>query len=265
VAAEVVTQHRDEAGRQQHGGRQQRAPALHLVDDLAPRAGELEFRGPLGGFVGDGGVHDAVGAERALPLLGARHEVPDVVLVDQAPRIDQSAAPVPGPVEVVEADLAPAHHGPLQHLDDRGPLALPGAPCRRVDDHGVRGGLGVGAERAGQGPHELSQRGPHLGRGGGRRPGEQEQRLRLPSGESTEIGAGPAEQLPAAPTTRLGVHRHACGREGLEVATRRGHRDLELACHLRGGHPAAGLHQQQDRHQPVRPHTGSLPQKVLRG
>ncbi len=50
---------------------------------------------------------------------------------------------------------------------------------------------------AGSAPHELAQRGADR-RGGGVGPGKQEERPGLVRGQTAEVGAGPADELPPA-------------------------------------------------------------------
>ena len=102
------------------------------------------------------------------------------------------------------------------------------APAGRVDHDGVGGGLGVGAERLGQRPDQLAQRGLRLRRHRRGRADEQEQRLRLGRGQPAEVGAGAADQRPAAAPAGLRVDRDAGGGQRLEVAAGGGHGDLEL-------------------------------------
>ena len=74
------------------------------------------------------------------------------------------------------------------------------------------------------------------------------------AGQPAEVGAGAADQLPAAAATRLRIDRDPGGRQRLEVAAGSGHRHLQLGGQLGGGHSPAGLHQQQSGDKAVGSH-----------
>jgi hypothetical protein len=73
-------------------------------------------------------------------------------------------------------------------------------------------------------------------------------------GQAGEVGAGAGDQGPPTAAPRLRVHGDAGGRQGLEVAACRGHGHLELCGQLGGGHPAAGLEQEEGRDKAISAH-----------
>ena len=155
---------------------------------------------------------------------------------------------------VGQPHLPPADHGGLQQVDHLGPAAVALAPPGRVDHRGAGGGLGVGPERLRQRPHELAQRGLGLARDGRGRADQQEQRLRLGRGQPAEVGAGAADERPPAAAAGLRVDRDAGRGQRLQVAAGGGDRHLELVGQLGGGHPTAGLHQQEGGDESVSAH-----------
>ena len=96
VPPELGSQYRHEPGIDVHRRPRARAAPFDLADDLLPRGGEREVVGALGGLVGRLGADDPVDPEGSLPSFGPADQVPDVVLVDQAPRVDQPLAPLFG-------------------------------------------------------------------------------------------------------------------------------------------------------------------------
>ena len=86
----------------------------------------------------------------------------------------------------------------------------------------------------------------------------------LALGGGFELALHAGHRTVSAAAAGLGVDRDAGAREGLEVAAGGGHRDLELACEIAGGHPAVLLQEQEGGHEPVRAHARRLPGKVLR-
>ena len=56
----------------------------------------------------------------------------------------------------------------------------------------------------------------------------------------------------------FGIDRHARRAERLDIAMDGPFRDLELARELAGGHPAAGLEEQQHRHETRRAHARTI-------
>lgn len=72
---------------------------LHLLDHGRPHRSDFEIAGPLRDGIGDQHVVDPVDAERPLPPFGPGDEVPDVVLVDEAPRIHRPGRPLMRPAE----------------------------------------------------------------------------------------------------------------------------------------------------------------------
>ena len=127
----------------------------------------------------------------------------------------------------------------------------------RVEHDGRRRLLGLGPERLGQRLHELAQGGLRLGRDRRRRAGDEEEGAGFGGGEPAEIGAGAADERPAAAPPGLGVHRDPGDRQRLEVAPGGADRHFELLGHLGGGHPAPGLEEQEGGDEPVCTH-GSI-------
>ena len=82
-------------------------------------------------------------------------------------------APVPTPV--VQLDLHAFDHGALERFEMVGRRGHRVVPAGRVVHDGAGGRLGVLAEGRREGPHELAQGGPDLGRGAGG-PGDEEER-----------------------------------------------------------------------------------------
>ena len=101
---------------------------------------------------------------------------------------------------------------------------------------------------------ELADRTRHTGR---------EESFRLSRGQAGQAGAVPVDQLTATVATRLCVHRDACGTERLEVAVDGADRHLELVGQRLGGHPPAGLQEQQQGHQPAGAHGSRVCQTML--
>ncbi len=159
-----------------------------------------------------------------------------------------------GAVGVAEAHLAGRHDGVTELVEELRWAHRLGAPRRRVEDHRRGGELGVGAERLGECLDELAQRRLGFGRGGGCRTGDHEQRSCLVLGEPAEIGAGPAEELPAAVAPGLRVHGDPGDRQRLEVAPGRLHRHLQLLGELRCGDPSTRLEHQQRGDEAIGPH-----------
>ena len=170
----------------EHGRPGARAPLLDLADDLLPRGGESEVvraRRRTGRSARPAMIRSTrkVRCPRSVP----GQQVPDVVLVDQAPRVDQPFGPLAGGGRRRSA-------GPCAGGSRRSAAGRPCAGRRRsrspqpgrVDHRGAGGGLGVGPEGLGQRPQEFAQRRLGLGRNGRGRADEQEQRLapRWPTG-----------------------------------------------------------------------------------
>lgn len=107
---------------------------------------EGEIVGAFGGLVGRFGRDDAVDAEGPLSLFGSGDQVPDVVLVNQALRVDEPLGLFPGAAGVGQADFPPANHGGLQQIDHCWPMAVTLAPPGGVDQCRVGGGLVTGSE-----------------------------------------------------------------------------------------------------------------------
>ena len=72
-----------------------------------------------------------------------------------------------------------------------------------------------------------------------------------------------AEQLPATASTWLCVDRKPRRREGLEIAARGLHRDLELLCQLGRSHASASLQDEERRYQSIRTHVAIIGKKVV--
>ena len=263
MAAEAVAQDRDQAGRSQDRGRHPGPGPLHLVDDVPPQGVEVGALGPGGRVAGDLDVRHAVDPEGPPAPVGARHQIPDVVLVDQAPRVDHPDRGGPAPARVAEPHAAAPHDRVPQGVDQRPPGPVPLAPARRVDHHGPGRGLGVVAEGAGQRGHQLAQRGPGLGDGAGHGADQGEQGPGLAGGEPGEVGAGAAQQRPAPAPAGLGVDGHARGGQGLEVAAGGGDRHLELRGQFGRGHPRTGLQDEEGGHEAVGAHGSIFARKVV--
>src|SRR6266567_2705088 len=82
------------------------------------------------GLVGWLGFKDPVYPEGSLPLFRAGDQVPDLVLVDQAPWVDQPFASHSGTVCVGQADFPRADHGGLQLVHHLRTAAV--SPAHRV-------------------------------------------------------------------------------------------------------------------------------------
>ena len=145
----------------------------------------------------------------------------------------------------------------------RGARVVAPAPRRVVDDHRGGRGLGLRPERLGQRAHQLAQRGLELGRGRRRRAGHEEQGAGLGRVQPAEVGAGAADELPAAVAALAGVDGHAGHAERLEVAAGGALRHLELLGDLRRGDLAARLEEHEDGHQPVGAHRPILAHKPV--
>ncbi len=167
-------------------------------------AARAKSSGRVGGLLGRLGGGDAVDAGTCAAPLGAGDEVPDLVLVDETPRVDQPLGALTGPAGVVEPDLAPPHDGGLQQVDHLRPVAVALAPAGGVDHVAAAAASASAREGLRQGPHQLAQGRLGLARDGGRRTHQQEQRLGLGGRQPAEVGAGPADQLPAAPRPGCG-------------------------------------------------------------
>jgi hypothetical protein len=245
----------DEPVRDQHGGPGAGPFLLHGADHPLPLGGQVEVGRALECVLGQRQRGDPVHPERAPAPVGAGDHVPDVVLVDQAVRVRLAFRALVG-----EVDPALPHHRVLQPVDLGRPAGdVACAPRRRVDHGGLGGGLRLRAKRRRQRPDQFAQRGFRLAGDRGGRPDQPEQRLRLGRVQSTEVGAGPAEQLPAAVPARLRVDRDAGRRQCLQVAPGGGHRHLQLGRHLGSGDPAPVLHQQQGGNEAVGAHEPHLP------
>jgi hypothetical protein len=264
VQAELVAQHVDEPGLDQHGRPGAGPLALDLADDPLPRLREREVVRALGGQVGRLGGLDPVDPERPLAALGAGDQVPDVVLVDESPRVHQALCALLGTGRHVgQPDLAPGDHGCLQRVHEPWSVPVAPAPAGRIDHRRVGRRLRVGPERRGQRPDELAQRRLRV-RGHRRgRPRQQEQRPRLRCGQAAEIGTGAADQRPPAAAPGLRVDRDAGAGQRLQVAARGGHRHLQFGGQLGRGDPAAGLDEQESGDEAIGAHGFFLPEKVL--
>ena len=166
-------------------------------------------------------------------------------------------------VGVAEAHLDAVDDGPLQLVEVR--RARPGrpAPGGGVEHDGRRRRLGVGAERLRQRLDELAQRRLGLGRRRRRRPGDHEQRPRLGRRQPAEVGAGAADQRPAAAPAGLRVDRDAGDRQRLEVAAGGLDRDLQLVGQLGGGDATLGLEHEEGGHEAIGTHGHSLAREVV--
>jgi hypothetical protein len=129
VAAEVVAQDRHVPVLDEHRRPRLGPLRLHHVDDLVPRGGEREIVGPLKGRLDRHGVLDPVDPEGALPPFGTGDEVPDVVLVDQAPRVDEPLAALAGAAGVFEPNPSALDDGGLEQVEKRRAAPI-GSPHR---------------------------------------------------------------------------------------------------------------------------------------
>jgi hypothetical protein len=228
-------------------------------------ASSAKSSGPLGGLVGRLGRDHAVDAERAPPARRPGDEVPDVVLVDEAPRVDEPLAVLAAGVGVGQAHLAAPDDGVLQQVDDGGPWPLALAPPGGVDHRRGRRRLGVRAERAGSARTSLRIAAFASSDTAAAGPTSRNSARASVARQPAEVGAGAADERPAAAAARLRVHRDAGGGERVEVPARGGDGDLELGRQLGRRDPPAGLHEQEGGDEPVCAHTRNLPDKVLSG
>ena len=97
------------------------------------------------------------------------------------------------------------------------------------------------------------------------RPGDQEEGAGLVRGQPAQVGPRPADELPPAAATGLGVDGDPGQGEALEVAPGRALADLELLGQLGGGDPPLGLQHQEGGHEAIGTHMTSLPRKVATG
>ena len=152
-----------------------------------------------------------------------------VLFLTTSPRgctVRDERAPVP--TAVVQLDLHTFDHGALERFEMVGRRGHRVVPARGVMDDRSGGGLGVLAEGRREGVHQLAESRPDLGCGAGRA-GDEEERAGLVGGQPAQVGSGPADQLPAAATSGLGVHGDPGHGEALEVAAGGSLADLELA------------------------------------
>jgi hypothetical protein len=192
VAAEVVAQDRHVPVLDEHRRPRLDPLRLHHVDDLVPRGGEREIVGPLKGRLDRHGVLDPVDPEGALPPFGTGDQVPDVVLVDQAPRVDEplaARAPLVYSSRTRRRSMTAAWS--RSRSAGRRRSARPTARGRSQGDAGR--GLGLGPEGGGQRLYELAQRRLRVV-GHRHRPDQKEQGLRLRRRQAAEVGARTAQE-----------------------------------------------------------------------
>ena len=89
---------------------------------------------------------------------------------------------------------------------------------------------------------------------GGARQTRQEERLGLLGGQAGEAGAIAVDEADPAVGSALGVDGHPGFGQGLDVAMDRPDRHLEVAGELRGREAAAGLEQEEQRHEAAGAH-----------
>ncbi len=138
------------------------ATLFDLADDLLPSCGQIEIRWAVGSFIGDRGIDDAIDAEGAPTTVGARDEIPDGVLVDQAPRVDDAPSALSRPL-ICQPYLAAFYHRALQQFDELRPSVITFTPARGINHHRFGRGLRIRAEGLREGAHQLAQRGFDLG------------------------------------------------------------------------------------------------------
>ena len=181
--------------------RTHRGPELvHLVAHEPPRLREVEAVGTHDRITGALDRSHVVDAERSQPGVGVGDEVPPRAFRREPERMHHAGARRALAPDVGEHHLVALDDGVLEVVEMRwrGAWVPALAPRRVVDDHRGRRRLRLRAERLGQRPHELPERGFELGRGRRRRPGHEEQRVGLGGVEPAEIGAGATDELPAA-------------------------------------------------------------------
>jgi hypothetical protein len=91
-----------------------------------------------------------------------------------------------------------------------------------------------------------------------RQPGEEEGRG-FGRRQTGELGAIPVEELEPAIGTAIGIDRHICRTQLVDVAIDGPDGDLELLGQGPRGHPPAGLQEHEDRQQSARAHMRNLP------
>ncbi len=243
--------------------RDRRPPLLDRGDRRLPRRGEVEVGRPIDGLAGDLDPLDPAEPERAHPRLGPGDEVPERALLDQPERVHGPIRLLSAAVRIADPDLAPVDDGLLQRLEVGRVGGRVVTPPGRVEDDRRGGGLGGGAERLGEGLDQLAQGGLGFGGERRRRAGEQEEGSGLGRREAGQVGAGSADQRPAAVPSRLGVDRDPGHRQRLQVAAGRLHRHLELLGHLGRRHPPARLEEQEGGDEPVGAHGPIIPPEVV--
>ena len=222
-----------------------------------PRRGQLEVVGPLGGL-----GRSTLGRRRSgrpgtcAARVGAGDQVPDVVLVDQAPRVDQPLGALAAALlAYASAHLAPADDRGLQLVDQRGPVRGRARPSGSGRSSSPPAAASASARNV-SGSARTSLRSAALA-----------SRTTAAAGPTSRNSAcaseavRPLRSVRAPPTSDHPPPRPGCGYTGmpgrgqrLQVAAGGGHRDLQLVGELGGGHPAAGLHQQQGGDEPVGAH-----------
>jgi hypothetical protein len=220
-----------------------RSPVRGQVERL--RAAEL--------VTGGAEFEDLVDAVRT--RSGARDDVPAACLQNQAVRLQ--AAPhirwlAPAAVQDVQPPRVPDGVGDGGEV--RGVVGVR-VPAGGVQVEAAADPVGVLAQLAREGGTHLQLSGgqdrAEAQLGGGAGDAGEEEGLGLPLREAGETGAVAVEEAVAAGVPGIAVQRDARRAQRLHVPVDRAHRDVELLGEVGGGHPAAGLEQQEDRDEPA--------------
>lgn len=107
---------------------------------------EFEIGRPLRDDLGDQHVLHPVDPERPLAACGPGHQIPDVVLVDEAPGVHRPGRALVRSAGVGEIDLPPRDDGGLEDVHQCGPCPIAVAPSSGVDHDGVGSRLRIRPE-----------------------------------------------------------------------------------------------------------------------
>lgn len=134
-----------------------------------------------------------------------------------------------------------------------GDVVLVGVPAGGVEVEAGADAFGVGAQFGGERRADLELGGGEYGAeaefGGGSRGAGEEEGFGLFGGEPGEAGAVAVDEPVSAGVPGVAVEGYARCVQGVDVAVHGAYGDVECGGELGGGHPAAGLEQQQDGHQ----------------